>query len=66
MDFVSDQLFAGTMLRILTIIDVFTRLSPTIDARKNYTDDAVHLLGARDQDLRRAHGEIRGTMVWSP
>jgi putative transposase len=30
MDFVSDQLFTGQKLRILTIVDNFSRLSPTI------------------------------------
>ncbi|OIO00645.1 MAG: transposase [Desulfovibrionaceae bacterium CG1_02_65_16] len=45
MDFVSDQLFDGTKLRILTIVDVFTRFSPAIDARKNYrADDVVNTL----------------------
>lgn len=30
MDFMSDQIFYGTRLRILTIVDVFTRFSPAI------------------------------------
>jgi putative transposase len=36
MDFVHDQLFDGTRIRILTIVDTFTRLSPAIDARQNF------------------------------
>jgi transposase InsO family protein len=31
MDFVHDQLFDGRKIRVLTIIDTFTRLSPAID-----------------------------------
>lgn len=34
MDFLSAQLFGDTRLRILTIVDAFTRFSPAIDARK--------------------------------
>jgi len=36
MDFVHDQLFDGRKLRILTIVDTFTRLSPAIDVRQSY------------------------------
>ena len=36
MDFMSDQLFDGRRIRILTIVDAFTRLSPAIDARHTY------------------------------
>lgn len=36
MDFVHDQLFDGTKIRILTIVDTHTRLSPAIDARQSY------------------------------
>ena len=36
MDFVHDQLFDGRKIRVLTIIDTFTRLSPAIDVRQNY------------------------------
>ena len=37
MDFVHDQLFDGRKIRVLTIIDTFTRLSPAIDVRDRYT-----------------------------
>ena len=36
MDFVHDQLFDGKKIRVLTIVDTFTRLSPAIDVRQNY------------------------------
>ena len=36
MDFLSDQLFDGRRIRILTIVDAFSRLSPAIDVRPHY------------------------------
>jgi transposase InsO family protein len=33
MDFVHDQLFDGRKIRVLTIVDTFTRLAPAIGAR---------------------------------
>lgn len=36
MDFMSDQTFSGTKLRVLTIVDAATRLSPAIDVRTTY------------------------------
>jgi putative transposase len=36
MDFVHDQLFDGKKIRVLTIVDTFTRLSPAIDVRRQY------------------------------
>lgn len=36
MDFVHDQLETGRKLRILTVVDKFSRLSPVIDPRFNY------------------------------
>jgi putative transposase len=36
MDFLSDQLFDGRKIRVLTIVDNFTRVSPTIDVRLSY------------------------------
>ena len=45
MDFMSDQLFDGTRLRILTIVDAYTRFSPAIEVRKSYrADDVVNTL----------------------
>ena len=37
MDFVHDQLYDGTRIRALTIIDTFTRYVPAIDVRRSYT-----------------------------
>ena len=36
MDFVHDQLATGRKLRILTVVDTFSRLSPVIDPRFRY------------------------------
>jgi putative transposase len=36
MEFVHDQLFDGRKVRVLTIVDIFTRLSPAIDVQQNY------------------------------
>ncbi len=36
MDFVHDQLATGGKLRILTIVDTFSRFSPAVDARFSY------------------------------
>ena len=36
-DFVHDQLYDGTKIRVLTIIDAFTRYVPAIDVRRSYT-----------------------------
>jgi putative transposase len=36
MDFVHDQLFDGRKIRVLTIVDTFTRLSPAIDLRQHF------------------------------
>jgi putative transposase len=36
MDFMSDQLFDGRRIRILTVVDAFSRLSPAIDVRMSY------------------------------
>ena len=36
MDFVHDQLFDGTRIRILTIVDTFSRLSPAIDVQQSF------------------------------
>ena len=36
MDFVHDQLFDGAKIRVLTVVDIFTRLAPAIDVRQSY------------------------------
>lgn len=37
MDFLSDQLFDGRKIRVLTIVDAYSKVSPAIDARARYT-----------------------------
>ena len=41
MDFVHDQLATGRKLRILTVVDTFSRLSPVIDPRFSYRGENV-------------------------
>ena len=41
MDFVHDQLATGRKLRILTVVDPFSRFSPVIDARFSYRGEDV-------------------------
>ena len=36
MDFLSDQLFDGRKIRVLSIVDNFTRVSPALDVRMSY------------------------------
>jgi putative transposase len=36
MDFVHDQLFDGRKIRILTVVDTFSRLSPAIEVRQQF------------------------------
>jgi putative transposase len=41
MDFVHDQLATGRKLRILTIVDTFSRFSPAVDPRFSYRGEDV-------------------------
>jgi putative transposase len=41
MDFVHDQLATGRKIRVLTIIDTFSRFSPVVDARFSYRGEDV-------------------------
>ena len=41
MDFVHDQLATGRKLRILTVVDTFSRVSPVLDARFSYRGEDV-------------------------
>ena len=41
MDFLSDQLFNGSKIRVLAIVDAFSRLSPAIDVRRRYRGSDV-------------------------
>jgi len=41
MDFVHDQLATGRKIRVLTVVDTFSRFSPTVDARFHYKGEDV-------------------------
>ncbi|MBG0512127.1 IS3 family transposase [Agrobacterium sp. MOPV5] len=41
MDFVHDQLATGRKIRVLTVVDTFSRFSPTVDARFSYKGEDV-------------------------
>jgi putative transposase len=43
MDFVHDQLATGRKLRVLTIVDIFSRFSPAVDPRFSYRGEDVVL-----------------------
>lgn len=43
MDFVHDQLATGRKIRVLTIVDTFTRFSPVVDPRFSYRGEDVVL-----------------------
>lgn len=52
MDFVHDQLATGRKIRVLTVVDTFSRFSPTIDARFSYRgEDVVQTLEQVCQDV---------------
>ena len=45
MDFVHDQLATGRKLRVLTIVDIFSRFSPAVEPRFNFRGaDVVEIL----------------------
>lgn len=53
MDFVHDQLVTGRKIRILTIVDTFSRFSPATDPRFSYRgEDVVQTL----ERVYRQHG----------
>lgn len=51
MDFVHDELATGRKLRILTVVDTFSRLSPVIDPRFSYRGEDV--VATLDQACRK-------------
>jgi putative transposase len=57
MDFVHDQLAAGRKLRVLTIIDTFSRFSPALEPRFTFRGaDVVEVLervGRQEGDSRQ-------------
>jgi transposase InsO family protein len=52
MDFVHDHLFDGRKIRVLTVIDTFTRLSPAIEVRQSFRGSDVV------ETLERVTGEL--------
>ena len=60
MDFVHDQLVTGSKLRILTIVDTFSRFSPATDPRLSYRgEDVVRTL----ERVCRRHGYPKSIRV---
>ena len=51
MDFVHDQLATGRKLRILTVVDTYSRLSPVVDPRFSYRGEDV--VATLDQACRK-------------
>ena len=53
MDFVHDQLATGRKIRVLTVVDTFTRFSPAIEPRFGFRSaDVVEVL----ERISREHG----------
>ena len=52
MDFLHDQLATGQKIRVLTVVDTFSRFSPALDARMSYRGEDVV------RTLDRVGGEI--------
>jgi putative transposase len=62
MDFVHDQLATGRKLRVLTIVDTFSRLSPAVEPRFSFRGaDVVEVLErvGREVGSRQRSGSIR-------
>ncbi len=58
-DFLSNQLFHGRCIRILTIVDAFSRLSPAIDVRPQYRGTDVVETLVRVTAIHRTPQTIR-------
>ncbi len=63
MDFLHDQLATGEKIRVLTVVDTFSRFSPVLDARFSYRgEDVVQTLDTglrRRSAIRRRSGSTR-------
>lgn len=61
MDFVHDQLATGRKIRVLTVVDTFSRFSPAVDARFSYKGEDVV------QTLERVCRQVGypATFVWT-
>ena len=60
MDFLSDQLFDSRRIRILTIVDAFSLLSPAIDVRQSYR---ARYVVEKLERVTRLHGKPRTVRV---
>lgn len=60
MDFLSDQLFNGRKIRVLSIIDNLMRVSPALDVRTNYRGSDV----AETLDALPRHTVVPSACVW--
>lgn len=63
MDFLSDQLFDGRKIRVLSVVDNFTRVSPALDVRTSYrgsdvveTLDRIAAVHGRPKRIRLDNG----------
>ena len=57
MDFVHDQLATGRKIRILTVVDAFSRFSPVLDVRFSYRgEDVVQTLERTCRKSRTTSG----------
>jgi putative transposase len=72
MDFVHDQLFDGRKIRVLTVVDTFTRLSPAIEVRQQFRGaDVVDILERVSREIVRRHvpgpcpGQVIRQLHWS-
>ena len=52
MDFVHDQLATGRKIRVLTVVDTYSRFSPAVDARFSYRGEDVVLTRHRRPPVR--------------
>jgi hypothetical protein len=65
MDFVHDQLATGRKLRVLTIIDTFSRFSPAIEPRFNFHGpDVVEILQEVGRHYERCRRRADGRAQW--
>jgi hypothetical protein len=66
MDFVHDQLATGSKLRVLTIVDIFSRFSPAVGPRFSFNGaDVVEVLEGvcKEVDSRRRSGSTRAASL---
>jgi putative transposase len=73
MDFVHDQLATGRQLRVLTVVDMFSRFSPVLEPSFTFSGaDVVEVLeevGRQVGDSRRRSGSIKAPsssrVIWT-